>query len=535
VAIVDARELPNGTVIQTDVCIVGSGAAGITVARELAGTQHDVVVLESGAFEPDEPTQDLYRGEVVGEPLLNYTTPKELHEVRLRLFGGSTHHWAGYCRPLQTIDFETRSHLAVSGWPFGLDELAPWYERAAATIRLAGTDFSNEWWAAERGLSIPTVDSPLVETSLFQVKYPFSFAAAYRPELEEATNVRVHLWANATRIAMRAESDEVEAIEAAVLDGPTLRVEARVYVIALGGIENARLLLASDDVRTAGVGNSNDLVGRYFAEHLQVLAGVIVFRRPFAELEVFNGLAQPAPQPDLPDEKVTLKGVLSLSGEALRSRELLGLEGQMLLSEPRPGGPDYANGLGTEIVRPLLEAGEAADGTTTAFLQVLAEQELQPDSRVLLGSTRDAVGVRQAQLDWRHSDLDRQSILEGLRLIGAELGRTGTGRLQIVTGGVTTGTVTAEGGPLSLYAIDVAEVTHDDFPIGMGFHHMCTTRMASDPAHGVVDPDCRVHDVANLYVAGSSVFATGGVATPTFTITALAHRLGEHLKTRVLV
>jgi choline dehydrogenase-like flavoprotein len=534
VTIVDARELPDGTVIRTDLCIVGAGAAGITLATAFAGSSVDVVVLESGGLQPDDATQDLYRGEVVGEPLLNYTTPKELHEIRLRFFGGSTNHWAGYCRPLQPIDFESRPYLAVSGWPFGREELDPWYQRAAETIRLTNAEFSPEWWTDERGAQVPSIDSEHVDTTLFQVKYPFSFSGGYKRRLEEAGNVHVHLWANATRIAVRPESDEVEAIDVATLQGTTLRVEARAYVIALGGIENARLLLASDDVRTAGVGNSHDLVGRHFAEHLQVLAGVIVFHRPFAELELFNGEAQPAPQPDLPDEEITLKAVLTLNGDTLRSRELLGFEGQMLLSEPYPGGPEEANGVDTETVRPLLEMVEAGEGSSVAFLQVLGEQELQPESRVSLGSERDALGVRQAQLDWRHSELDRASILAGLRLLGAELGRTGMGRLQIVTGGVSNGTVTAEAGPLSLYAIDLDAVTFDDFPVGMGFHHMCTTRMADDPARGVVDANCKVHDVSNLFVAGSSVFGTGGVATPTFTITALAHRLAEHLRREVL-
>lgn len=529
----DGRELDEGTVLRAEVCIIGAGAAGITLARTLGSSGRDVILLESGGFEPDDATQDLARGELVGEPMFTYVTPIELHQLRLRYFGGTTNHWAGYCRPLEEVDFETRPYLAVSGWPFGRGELTPWYDRATEVIRLRSTSFDLADWADAPGMVPPLVQTPEVTTSVFQVKYPFNFGAAYRDELEASSTVRVVLWSNVTSIDAAPESDRIESVTVRTLEGRSFRVEASVFVSAMGGIENARVLLASNEVRTAGLGNQNDLVGRHFTEHLQALGAVVLLRRTVEESLLYNGVEMPGEDGSL-DRTIALKGALTLTREALLDRELLGLEAQLLVAEPRPGGPEYANGLRAEDVRPLLEAVQAGPGTTAAFLQVLAEQELDPDSRVRLGTTRDALGMPKIELDWRHSERDRASIQAGLRLIARELGRLQLGRVQIATGAVSTGIVTEEGGPLSLYSISPDETDLVDFPLGIGFHHMCTTRMADDPTRGVVDADGRVHGLGNLFVAGSSVFATGGVATPTLTITALALRLADHLDRRVL-
>ena len=143
-----------------------------------------------------------------------------------------------------------------------------------------------------------------------------------------------------------------------------------------------------------------------------------------------------------------------------------------------------------------------------------AEQAPNPDSRVSLVEERDALGLPRIALDWRLTELDKRSLQAGHQAVALELGRTGLGRLQIedwLTADVTTWTPTLTG----------------------GHHHIGTTRMSEDPARGVVDGDCRVHGIANLYVAGSSVFPTSGSANPTLTVVALALRLAAHLEQRL--
>ncbi len=533
-SVIDARELTPGTVLSADVCILGAGAAGITVTRDLMGRGLDVVLVESGGFEPDADTQALNEGDIVGAPLLSYTTPVPLSETRLRFFGGTTNHWAGYCRPLAPVDFERRDHLAVSGWPFGPDELAPWYDAAVEVLRLNGSRFDLDWARETLGPIEPLLDDEELATAFFQVHYPFSFGGTYRDTVSDSPDVRLLLWANATDLEVEAGSDRVQAANLRTLGGVDMRVEARVFVVALGGIETPRLLLSSDSVRPAGLGNSHDLVGRHFSDHLQVMAGFMLLHRSPDEVQLFNGTDIAAPHPDEPTNQLGVKAVIRATDARLRAKPLLGMEAQMLVAPTTPDAPIALAGLRTDDVAPLLEA-QAGPAPTTAYVQVLAEQELQPDSRVTLTTERDAVGMRRVAVDWRHSSLDRSSIVDHLRLLGGRLATAGTGRLQLAPGGIGAATdIREERGVLGFYTVDATAIDLDGFPIGIGYHHLCTARMAASPREGVVDADCRLHEATNVYLAGSSVFATPGAVTPTYTIVALALRLGHHLRTDVL-
>ncbi len=518
--LIDTRELEPDSTIRAHVCIVGAGAAGITIARELAGGPLDVVLLESGGTEVEAGAHAMNEGEITGEPLLAHHTPVTLDQVRMRLLGGTTNHWAGYCRPLEPIDFETRDYLDVSGWPITPDELQPYWDRATEVIQLPSRSFDLDTWQSEFGAPPPVVDTDVVATTMFQIHFPFPFST-YLPELESAPNIDILIHANTTRLNAAPEAERVDSITVETLTGNEVTVEADIFVVAGGGIENPRLLLASNDVRANGIGNEHDLVGRYFTEHLQVLAGFAVLVGPTSDWQLYT---------DHPVGNASGKGALALTSQTILDNQMLGMEAQLLIAEPVPGSPEYVNGLRTDDLQPLVEAQELPEAMSTAYVQVLAEQELNPESRVMLADSNDALGNPAARVEWRHTELDRASILAGLRILGAELGRLGTGRLQLTPGGFDPSAVpTAEGGILSAYKVSTDDVDLADFPLGIGFHHMCTTRMDDDPKRGVVDSDCRVHDMGNLYVAGSSVFSTGGVATPTFNLTALALRLADHL------
>jgi choline dehydrogenase-like flavoprotein len=303
----------------------------------------------------------------------------------------------------------------------------------------------------------------------------------------------------------------------------------RTVVVALGGIENARLLLACNGQRSAGLGNENDLVGRHFCEHFAVPAAVAVAGNdPDALSALFEA--------DVGAEEglLRVKGELALTSEAVRQRGLLSLGCQIVVGRYAEERPRVISGLGISDVAAVAHATGSQAPKSSLYLLATAEQELNPDSRVRLGSTTDALGMPQVELDWQFTERDRSSIIEGMTLMGDELARTGVGRLQVTPGTITFESTDGIRPYVGGLAIDADAADPEGFELGLGFHHMCTTRMATDPTEGVVDADLRVHTVDNLYVAGSSSFGTAGASTPTYTLVALALRLADHLLTEVL-
>ena len=525
----DARTLASGTRRQADVCVIGAGAAGITLALELRNSGLDVMVLESGGREEDPAHQDLAAGDSVGRPSTTLDSPVRLDQMRLRYFGGTTNHWAGFCRPLSPIDFEARDHLAVSGWPFGPEELEPFMARAAEWVRISGPDFSLDTWAPKLGVPTLPLDSDRIESFIYQMTFPTKFGEIYGADLEAADDIEVLLHASVVNLATD-DGRRITRVDIRTLGGAEIEVAADAYVLAVGGIENARLLLASTDADPAGLGNANDLVGRYFTEHLQVYAGFALFEDD-ASLPGFMGSEVTIESGRHAGDRHGAKYALGLTDEHVRDAATTGLEIQMLTSSFPVGGPLHRDGITSSDIGALLRR-EGEEPRVAAYLQGLAEQELDAESRVLLGTATDALGMRRVQLDWRYSQADRRRALDNYRVAAEAIGASGLGRVQLVPGGVHADAIDnlVPGEFVSVYSSSPAAIDVENFPIGMGFHHMCTTRMAADAAEGVVNSDCRMHEVDNLWVGGSSVFATGGVATPTYTLVALAVRLADHLK-----
>jgi choline dehydrogenase-like flavoprotein len=484
--LIDARSLESGTVREADVCIVGAGAAGITLARELAGGKLRVALLESGGIEDDPETQELYRGRVHGRA---YFT---LDAARTRRFGGSTWCWHGLCRPLEPADFEVREWVPDSGWPFGAVELRPFYERAQDVIGLDAFDYGPERWSGE-GLAPISLGSDF-ESRVFQVS-PLRFGIAYRDDVIQAPNIDTYLFANLTGFSVDTGANRVEAARVATLTGRRFSVRARLFVLATGGIENARLLLASNDVQAAGLGNGRDLVGRYFMEHPHLVAGALLRSSEQVSIDFYR--AREAGQ-------IQVAGLLVPSA-ALQRREKLLAFGSFL--SPSAELPPFESAL-SRLVTGMDRPGEEPASRAFFFMNE-CEQAPNAASRVRLDEDRDALGVPRVKLEWRLSNLDRESLRRGHELLAHALGRAGLGRFQVM--------------------LDAEDLS---WPAGMtgGRHHMGTTRMHASPQHGVVDPDARVHGVANLYVAGSSVFPTSGASNPTLTIVALSLRLAERIR-----
>ena len=491
--LIDSRELDRDSAVATDVCIIGGGAAGITVARTLRSSGFRVALLESGGLSFDERSQALYEGSARG-PLFRQQS-QYLTRSRVRYFGGSTNHWTGYCRPLDEVDFAQRPWVPHSGWPITRRDLEAYHEPAADLLQI------DPFTVVDEGLgeNAPSALSPTrsVLTKRFHISST-QFGSRYREELSASEDVAVYLHANATSLEANEAGSRVDRIRVATLSGNRFTVAARHVVLSTGGIENARLLLLSNRVQKNGLGNEHDLVGRFFMDHSgRSSSGQMIVTSPLSEAEA--------------DVYFSHTTRLCLSEPLQREHRLLNASVRLYLRErDEVSAPADRVGLALMDLAYLGEPPPSRTGVHAAC-GVITEQTPHPESRVTLADELDELGSRRATLDWTASLSDADNIRQTLEVLGAELGRAGRGRVR------------------------VAPIDPEDPWRGMDYdlHHMGTTRMADDPSHGVVNSDCRLHEVINLHVAGSSVFPTSGFANPTFTIVALALRLSDHLRREV--
>lgn len=513
------REYEEGAVIDTDLCIIGAGAAGITIAREYVEAGREVLLLESGDLEPEPATLDLNKGSSVGEP------HPPLEVTRLRFFGGTTNHWDGHCRPLDPIDFEKREWVPHSGWPITFADLEPFYARAQPVCELGPYEYAPEDWAVELP-GLIAFDPQRIENRLWQFSPPTRFGTRYREELERAESIHVLFNANVVEIVVNENARTVREVAIKSLDGKAGRVRPRTVVLAGGGIENPRILLASKGVMSSGLGNAHDHVGRYFMEHPHALIGFAV---PEVELDRFAPYYGGV-EATIQAGTATLRAKPGLSEAVQRAERLpnacvdmgYGFDRSTGYLALRETGNSLLDGrLPDELGDAVLDMVSDLDGLAAGVYRRLTDQRVlwfganteqvpNPESRVTLAAERDAVGVPRPKLDWQLTMQDKEATRRACRMVGEELARLGIGRMRLD---------------------DWLLADGDDWQgLDVRYHHMGTTRMSDDPKQGVVDADCRVHGIDNLYIAGSSVFPTSGYANPTLTIVAMAIRLADHLR-----
>ncbi len=535
--LIDIQELPENTLIESDICIVGGGAAGITLAREFIDQPYQVCLLESGGLDFEEATQSLYQGENMGVPYF------PLKESRGRYLGGSTNLWAGWSRPFDDIDFEDRPWMPYSGWPIPKTELNPYYQRAQKVSGL-GADKYNfaDWEDTLKELQLHRL--PLdekIETYIWQIVPPshLRFGQAYRAELEQANNIKTYLHANVVEIETNDPARSVTRLRVATLEGKEFWVSAKAFILAVGGIENPRLLLASNQVQSNGLGNQHDLVGRFFMEHPYLKSGEIEFSEPPVLYTKENikvgetflgtalGLSKQIQQQEqilnfctrlvtiLPDWveafnrlKFKLRGKKGIFHEAFPTiTEGQRYRGDTSAIEDLSKVIANLDRVAARAYAKMFDKSFYTGQSNLCQLHLIGEQAPNPDSRIKLSSERDRLGVNRVQLDWRLSPIDKYTIERSQQIIAEEFARSGLGQLKI-------------------------ELTNDESweSVVGSYHHMGTTRMSVNPTQGVVNENCRVHGISNLYVAGSSVFPTSGLSNPTLTLIALAIRLADHLK-----
>jgi choline dehydrogenase-like flavoprotein len=538
----DAFSISSNDVVETDVCVVGAGVAGITLARELIGAKFDVCMLESGALKADKETQALYRGDNVGFPYYPLDT------ARSRQFGGSSNRWlmeigngqmGGRLRPLSELDFEKRDWVPYSGWPFDKANLQPYYERAQNACK-SGPYASYDHWEDTPELRRLPLKQGKVETAIYQFVPRDLFVKDARDELGRARNVTVWLNANALELETSENGRSVTQIRAACLDAKVFRVTAKLFVLAQGGIETPRLLLLSNKTCQNGLGNDHDLVGRFFMEHPHLWSGFIIpsnknifekaklydlkklqYARNDAVLGQLTIVEDVIRREKMLNYAVHIKpdirprkgikhmffkgaGTVGLLIAAVRNRDLNDFNRHLSTLFP------VVNDFSISVYRRAVRSFNKVLATTTfeVFrLNHMVEQAPNPNSRVLLSNEKDKFGQNRIQLDWQLTPFDIRSIIRAQEIIDDEFRRAGLGKVEIQ--------MDSDKPPPDLHG---------------GWHHMGTTRMHNNPKEGVVDSNSRVYGVENLYIAGSSVFPTGGYANPVLTITALTIRLADHIK-----
>jgi choline dehydrogenase-like flavoprotein len=482
--------------LRGDLCIVGAGAAGLTIAQSLAGSSQQVILLESGGLKPDRETQTLYTGRVQG------SGQAPLHASRLRFFGGTTNHWEGICGTLDAIDFETRPWVPDSGWPITRETLDPFYRRAQKLCELGPYDYGRDTWGryAETPQAFAAAGA---EVALTQHSPPTRFGERYRSAIQRAHNVQALLHANVLTLVTGENLGRVERVDVATLDGRRFSVAARRFVVACGAVENARLLLLSNAAQPEGLGNLHDRVGRYFLDHPRLRpAGVVHWANTGA-----RRLAEAIRKNDV---KATLAVHL---GVAIQERERLLQTGFFTSASRGLAETQDLDDRDAAILTWLQRLAGDDDPASLSICWLRSEQAPRPESRVRLGKETDTLGQRRVVLEWRLGELDRHTHETAARLYAEIFTRAGAGRVRL--------------------APDVLETPADPWQrVTSDWHQMGTTRMAANERAGVVDRDCRVFGVENLYLAGSSVFPTGGWMNPTLTLVALALRLADHLRAR---
>ncbi|NNE75520.1 MAG: GMC family oxidoreductase [Pricia sp.] len=508
---VDARKLENNTIIQGDLCIIGAGTAGISIALDWLDTATKVILLEGGGFEYDAQVQDLYAGETTGQKYY------PLKSTRLHYFGGTTGHWAGMCSPYDPIDFMQRDWVPESGWPISRKELDPFYSRAHKTLKLGPYNYDFDYWKNQvSGLKPFPIDENVVWNKMWQFS-DARFNDLYRDTITKAKNIHLYTYANVVDINANENISEIKEVIVKNHAGKTHTVKAKQFIMACGAIQNARLLLASNSQASKGLGNDFDIVGRYFMEHLEHASAELWLSKPFpSKLYTWSSdtitSAELAITEKVQQENKILNGTVSLFpltvGRSLKSEmDVWNNE------DPRKSAEKFWK----DISDARAAAKKVTEGSISRAYQLHTriEQAPNPNSRVTILSEKDELGVPKTKLNWELTALDKRSIRRIYQILGQQMGIAGLGRVR-----------------LNEFLRDDSDTTWPE-DLNAGWHHMGTTRMSDNPKKGVVNKNCQVYGISNLFVAGSGCYSTSGAPNPTLTLVALSLRLSDYVKNKM--
>lgn len=526
----DIEKIKNNETIKTDICIVGGGAAGITLALEFCDQNFKVLIVESGEKKFTHRNQHLSSSKDIGIP------SGSLMFSQRRQFGGTTVKWAGRCRPLDEIDFLQKKWIPYSGWPYQKKDLDPYYERSLKVFKLDELNYSifaeepDGWFEDLSKRSDFTSKTFLVSSAI-------NFALVYGPKIEKSSNIQIMLKANVTNINLDPSGEEVNSLTCRSVHGKSFFVTSAVYILAAGAIESTRLLLSSDQVHKNGVGNQNDLVGRFYMDHAHFGSGAFV--DPVKKLNIrkeniqtFGKNAQRSP----------LYLALGLKEEYLLNNKMTNASGLLVHRNWNKIQDVYYSSVGVAfqsiydilrhyiypdikfLIKNIILLLKHIPDLFQYLINILIsfmkkdtwvgihsqfEQVPNPESRIKLSSTKNEIGQANIIIDWKLNSQDIDNLKRYHVEMKANLEKMGL-------------------------AINLFPIDYDDngYPKRLipGKHHMGTTRMNNNPKLGVVDENCKIHGISNLFISSSSVFPTSGQANPTMTIVALAIKLADHIK-----
>jgi choline dehydrogenase-like flavoprotein len=415
---------------------------------------------------------------------------------------------------MDQIDFAKRSWVPQSGWPITRADMDPFYERAQKKLELGPYKYDMAYWQKNDPAMQPLVDrDSVVWNKIWQFSPPTRFGEKYRKDIVQSRNIHLYTYCNVVNIVTNETGSAVKEVIVKNFEGKQHRVRAKKFILACCAIQNARLLLASNQQAPKGLGNNNDLVGRYFMEHLEIKSAELWLLKPSPlKLYAFNfgvtkARAELAIDEKKQEEFKILNGTVSLTPLAIANNIKPAIE-RWNQEDPRKSGDRFFGGYNS--------AGKGVhipvSGSKSYQCFTRIEQAPNPASRVTLDTEKDGLGVPRASLHWELTDFEKRSIRKIYELLGEEVGRSGTGRIRMMD-----------------YLADQNDHSWPDFT-GGGWHHMGTTRMSDDPKQGVVDSNCKVFGISNLFIAGSSCFTTAGAPNPTLTLVALTIRLSDHVK-----
>lgn len=460
-----------------DVCVVGGGPAGITLALKLAESGARVALLEGGGLAYSDASQALYKVESRGMDMYAATT-------RLRYLGGTSNHWTGRCRPFEPADFTTPLPTGLPGWPISFEAFNRYLPAAMKILDLP-----------ETGFKASNADMPggRFSADRFAMSSPTRFGEKYLEALRASPNLHLHVNCNLVDIVFDRTTGAVTNLVVADYAGQRTKLRATNFVLATGAVENARLLLNSESLQSARL-QSFKWVGRCLMEHLNVELGTFIAAEAVRanDLQYFTS-----------DELVSRGGIG-------RGNVSFGLLGEVVSYGRTAAIKSFMKNLACSLgmadkVQFITSFSCPGAGTIGTLLEQFPSEH---GSSVALADTRDALGLRKARVSWTLGPEDKKTIRRLSLVVAKDFASAGLGFIKLHPSMMDEGL---------------------DIPVSPHAHHMGTTRMAREAAWGVVDENCKVFGVGNLYVAGSSVFPTGGGGNPTMPLIQLTLRLADYL------